>query len=161
MSLANPASNFRLSLVYGTPDATRLVWSNFRRFTYFVSKELTNNTFKKRIGECSFSSLEIIKDAFSVEKVTKDFYKQIADWYFWAVQNTTFPKDAEEESTGRNIAVIRMITRLIFIWFMKERGLVSMNLFNQQRISALLKSIQPNETTYYKAVLQNLFFATL
>ncbi len=35
---SDPTGNFRLSLVYGTPDATRLVWSNFRRFTYFISK---------------------------------------------------------------------------------------------------------------------------
>lgn len=158
---SDPAGNFRLSLVYGTPDATRLVWSNFRRFTYFVSPDLTNKTFLDRVGSCSFSSLEAIKDAFSVEKVTKDFYKQIVDWYFWAVQNVTFPKDAETEANGRNNAVIRLITRLIFIWFMKERKLVSPDLFNQEKISALLKSLKPNETTYYKAILQNLFFATL
>ncbi len=158
---SDPVGNFRLSLVYGTPDATRLIWSNFRRFTYFVSPDLTNKTFLDRVGICSFAGLEIIKDAFSVEKVTKLFYSQVADWYFWAVQKVTFPKDAETEANGRNNAVIRLITRLIFIWFMKERKLVSPDLFNQGKISALLKSLKPNETTYYKAILQNLFFATL
>ncbi|MFC1965802.1 Eco57I restriction-modification methylase domain-containing protein [Chloroflexota bacterium] len=153
--------DFRLSLVYGTPDATRTVWSNFRRFTYYASPVLTNKTFLDRVGTCSFASLNIIKDAFSVEKVTKDFYKQIADWYFWAVQNATFPKDAETEANGRNNAVIRLITRLIFIWFMRERELVPADLFKEERIAALLKSVKPEETTYYKAILQNLFFATL
>ena len=66
-------------------------------------------------------TLEKIKDAVSVEKVTKQFYKDIANWYFWAIQNTKFPKDAENEKSGRNIAIIRLITRLIFIWFMRER----------------------------------------
>jgi len=153
--------DFRLSLVYGTPDATRTVWSNFRRFTYYASPSLTNKTFLDRVGNCSFASLGVIKDAFSVEKVTKSFYQKIADWYFWAVQNTTFPADAEKETNGRNNAVIRLITRLIFIWFMKERELVPPELFKQDKIVALLKSLNPKETTYYKAILQNLFFATL
>ncbi len=158
---SDPAGNFRLSLVYGTPDATRLIWSNFRRFTYFVSRGMTNKTFLDKVGKSSLAHLDVIKDAFSVEKVTKAFYTEIADWYFWAVQNVTFPKDAEAESNGRNNAVIRLITRLIFIWFMKERKLVSLDLFSQKKIAALLKSLVPDETTYYKAILQNLFFATL
>jgi len=158
---SDSAGSFRFSLVYGQAEGTKKSWSNFRRFTYFVSKDGTNKTFYDRIGRCDFSSLDIVKDAFSVEKVTKDFYKQIADWYFWAVKNSKFPDAAENEKDGRNIAVIRLITRLIFIWFMKERKLVSPDLFDKAKMSALLKSLKPDETTYYKAILQNLFFATL
>ena len=153
--------SFRFSLVYGQAEGTRRSWSNFRRFTYFVSREQTNRTFRVRVGGCSFVDLEAIKDAFSVEKVTKEFYRQIADWYFWAVQNVTFPKDAEAEENGRNIAVIRLITRLIFIWFMKQRKLVSPDLFDKETVRDLLVSLHPQDTTYYKAILQNLFFATL
>jgi len=155
------AGSFRFSLVYVQFQGTKRIFNNFRRFTYFVAKGQPNNTFRIRVGGCAFSSLEAIKDAFSVEKVTKEFYKKIADWYFWAVQNVRFPKDAEVEDNGRNIAVIRMITRLVFIWFMKERKLIASDLFNERTSSNLLKSLKSNETTYYKAILQNLFFATL
>ena len=155
------SGNSRFSLVYGQAEGTKKAYSNFRRFTYFVSRDQTNKTFLDRVGGCGFTSLAIIKDAFSVEKVTKAFYKEVADWYFWAAKNVTFPEAAEKETNGRNVAVIRMITRLIFIWFMKERKLVSPDLFNKEKISALLKSLKPHETTYYKAILQNLFFATL
>lgn len=155
------SGSFRFSLIYGQAEGTKKSWSNFRRFTYFVSSDQTNITFKKRVGECGFTSLERIKDAFSVEKVTKDFYKQIADWYFWAVKNAKFPKAAENEENGRNIAVIRLITRLIFIWFMKERRLVPSDPFTKETATGLLKSLKADETTYYKAILQNLFFATL
>jgi adenine-specific DNA-methyltransferase len=153
--------NFRFSLIYPEYVGTKRQWSYFKRFTYFVSPKLTNKTFLQQIGDGDFSSLEKIKDAFSVEKVTKAFYTDIANWYFWAVKNTEFPKDAEKEESGRNITVIRMITRLIFIWFMKERGLIRQNLFNYKNISTLLKDLSPKNTTYYKAILQNLFFATL
>jgi len=153
--------NFRFSLIYDIPKGIRRDWNNFRRFTYFVSKEFTNKTFLQRIGDGDFSSLGKIKDSFSVEKVTKEFYKDVANWYFWAVQNVKFPKDAEAEKNGRNIAVIRLITRIIFIWFMRERGLVPRYLFDRKILNNILKNTSPEKSTYYLAILQNLFFATL
>lgn len=154
-------SSFRFSLIYANYLGKKRDWSVFRRFTYFVSKEYTNKTFLRQIGEEDFSSLEKIKNAFSVEKVTKAFYTDIANWYFWAIQKTEFPMEAEKEENGRNVAVIRLITRLIFIWFMKEKGLIQQDLFNYENISTLLKDLSPKNTQYYKAILQNLFFATL
>jgi hypothetical protein len=153
--------NFRFSLIYRKYLGPKLGWSNFKRFTYFVSKEFTNKTFYSQIVEGDFSSLDSIKNAFSVEKVTKEFYTAIAYWYFWAVRNVTFPKDAKSEAYSREMAVIRMITRLVFIWFMKEKGLINKVLFDRHSISNKLKDISPQNTTYYKAILQNLFFATL
>ena len=153
--------NFRFSLIYANYLGKRRDWSTFRRFTYFVSKELTNKTFLQRIGDGDFSTLAKIKEAFSVEKVTKEFYEDIANWYFWAVEHCRFPKDAEAEENGRNVAVIRLITRMIFIWFMRERGLVPKELFKEKNIQAVLKNITPDTPTYYRAILQNLFFATL
>jgi len=155
------AGNFRFSLIYANYLGKNRDWSTFKRFTYFVCKDFTNKTFLIRIGDGDFSDVEKIKEAFSVEKVTKDFYKDIAYWYFWAVKETRFPKDAEEEDKGRNMSIIRLITRIIFIWFMKERGLIQPDLFSYDKMSILLKSISKKETTYYKAILQNLFFATL
>jgi adenine-specific DNA-methyltransferase len=158
----NHEGSFRFSLIYANYLGKRRDWSTFRRFTYFVGKDLTNKTFRQRVGDSDFSSLEKIKDAFSVEKVTKEFYVDIANWFFWAVQHSVFPKDAEErEENGRNIAVIRLITRMIFIWFMRERGLIPKDLFNWKEINNILKDISPEKSTYYLAILQNLFFATL
>ncbi|MGC8756565.1 MAG: Eco57I restriction-modification methylase domain-containing protein [bacterium] len=153
--------NFRFSLIYPEFSGTHRQWSYFKRFTYFVSPALTNKTFLKQIGDGDFSSIASIKQAFSVEKVTKEFYTAIANWYFWAVKHSRFPEDAERLDNGRNIAIIRLITRIIFIWFMKVRGLVPDALFNKEKIKEILLNISENESTYYKAILQNLFFATL
>ena len=57
--------------------------------------------------------------------------------------------------------IIRLITRLIFVWFLKEKDLVPDALFEEDNLSKLLTSLDAQESTYYKAVLQNLFFATL
>jgi len=160
---SDASGNFRFSLVYPESTGAKRQWNNFRRFTYFVSADpaVTNKTYLQRIGDGDFSTLQKIKEAFSVEKVTKEFYEAIANWYFWALDHSHFAKDAEAEDNGRNISVIRLITRIIFIWFMRERGLVPKALFDEKSIPAILKDISPNESTYYKAILQNLFFATL
>ncbi|MFH1963365.1 MAG: N-6 DNA methylase [bacterium] len=153
--------NFRFSLIYLETIENRRQGNNFRRFTYFVSHEFTNRTYLTRIGDGDLSSLEKIKDAFSVEKVTKEFYEDIANWYFWTVQCCHFPKDAEAEENGRNIAIIRLITRIIFIWFMRELGLVPKELFEKENIASILKELPEEDSSYYTAILQNLFFATL
>ncbi|MDD5689161.1 MAG: Eco57I restriction-modification methylase domain-containing protein [Caldisericia bacterium] len=153
--------SFRFSLIYTNYLGTHRDWSNFKRFTYLVSPELTNKTFLEQIGEGDFSTLETIKKAFSVEPVTKQFYQEIANWYFWAVQESKFPEDAEKEENGRNISIIRLITRIIFIWFMREQNLISHKLFDYREVSNLLNDLSANSSTFYKAILQNLFFATL
>lgn len=156
-------TNFRFSLIYDIPKpGAKRDWSNFRRFTYFVSKELTNKTFLIQMEAAAFSSLDKIIDSFSVEKVTKDFYQEIANWYFWALDNVEFPDDEDkirEERNAKNL--IRLITRIIFVWFMKEKKLVSPSLFDKHLIDRVLNYKDKTGSTYYKAILQNLFFATL
>lgn len=153
--------NFRFSLVYTNYLGKKKDWSTFKRFTYFVNKESTNKTFLQRIGNGDFSTLGKIQEAFSVEKVTKEFYENISYWYFWAVKKCSFPKEAEAEENGRNISVIRLITRIIFVWFMRERKLIRKELFDKETIDKLLNDTSNDTSSYYQAILQNLFFATL
>lgn len=101
----------------------------------------------------------------SVQELNKRFYSELSCWYFWAVQEVRFPDGAKEKEAVRNAtSVIRLITRLIFVWFIKERGLVPPELFELSALKQVLKQAPdtaPEESTFYKAILQNLFFATL
>ncbi|MEG5033322.1 Eco57I restriction-modification methylase domain-containing protein [Microcoleus sp. AT3-D2] len=92
-----------------------------------------------------------------VSLLNKQFYKEVSTWYFHACKQVVFPKDAKDNQES----LIRLITRLMFVWFLKEKGLVPDALFDKQDIQSILKSLEPQESTYYKAILQNLFFATL
>ena len=71
-----------------------------------------------------------IKEAFSVEALSKDFYNKLYNWYLWALSediNVTFPNNPNTEKDDReniNVKLIRMITRLLFVWFIKQKGLV-------------------------------------
>ena len=108
-------------------------------------------------------------EALSTQTLNKRFYRELANWFFWSVKQVTFPAAAIETETKKRdeqnqIAVIRLLTRLIFVWFIKEKGLVPEALFEPDQLRALLNedpTSHRDSSTYYKAVLQNLFFATL
>lgn len=94
------------------------------------------------------------------EELNKRFYKRLYKWFEQAVRDCSFPDDgAGAGNTERH--VIRMITRLLFIWFLKEKRLVPEELFSEEFAKQTLTNHGPEHTDYYRAVLQNLFFATL
>jgi hypothetical protein len=105
------------------------------------------------------------RDVFNVQLLNRNFYKELSSWYFWAVQNAEFPDDDEKNAETRNASsVIRLLTRLIFVWFVKEKkekGLVPGKLFNKSKLDNILNYKDNNDSSFYKAILQNLFFATL
>ena len=149
----------------------------------------------------------------NTETLNRKFYRELYEWYDWAKSECRFP-DGETDTQ-----VIRMITRLLFVWFLKEKGLVPAELFVEtsgarlQSAPTAIARLQSAPTvggpaapargpeapvgavsnrattapvgavsnrapreptapvgavsnrapddTYYKAILQNLFFATL
>lgn len=102
------------------------------------------------------------EDVFNVELLNKRFYEELSNWYFWARHQVWFPEDIEPDEQTRNAtSVIRLLTRLIFCWFLKEKDLIPDRLFDPQAIATFLKGLGDDESTYYHAILQNLFFATL
>lgn len=114
-------------MVYEHHFGTKRVFSNFKRFTYFVSSEFTNKTFYKQIGDRLFSSLANIKEAFSLAAVTDEFYKEFNP-RFEKIANSIFTNGGESlsESLKRDFALLFSI-RVIFIGFIqKENGLVKM-----------------------------------
>jgi adenine-specific DNA-methyltransferase len=150
--------SFRFSLVFTEPYGTRREYSPYKRYTYFVSPELPNKTFIKQVGGCEFKDLKEIKSAFSIQPLTKEFYKEIQTWFYHALENCGkeifFPGGKKEEN------LIRLITRLMFVWFIKQMGLVPEKLFDPKELKNIVKDFG-NGHNYYNAVLQNLFFATL
>lgn len=112
-----------------------------------------------------------IKDAFSVEALTKQFYNDLFGWYTWALDEKSgvyFPENKsmteDEKKNAPATRLIRLITRLMFVWFIKQKGLVPDELFKAEEVTHWLKDFDPQskeQGNYYQAILQNLFFATL
>jgi adenine-specific DNA-methyltransferase len=125
------------------------------------------------------------QEVLSVSILNKVFYKELSNWYFWAIKEVRFPNEplqldfdsldkydeAIKEHNGKN--VIRLLTRLLFIWFIKEKGLIPEEIFDEKEITnRFIDGFTPqkpegmfvsgkNSSKYYRAILQNLFFATL
>lgn len=107
---------------------------------------------------------------FNSELLTKKFYNDLFEWYQWAVDpetKVTFPGDADVQNDDReniDTRVIRLITRLMFVWFIKQKHLIPDCIFDIDHLKKILKDFDPLSTTeanYYQAILQNLFFGTL
>ena len=91
----------------------------------------------------------------NTEALNRKFYGELYAWYQWAIAECRFPDDANQ------VQVIRLITRLLFIWFLKEKELVPATLFEKASATTHLKEFSLETSAYYQAILQNLFFATL
>jgi hypothetical protein len=99
-----------------------------------------------------------------VNILNKKFFLDLANWYFSTMDIVSFPDDLEKNKDVRNATnLIRLITRVVFIWFIKEKSLVSNDLFNKVYLDKILKDFHKTKKSqsYYQAILQNLFFGTL
>ena len=143
-----------------------------KRYTYLLGEGRGCRTAIEQFGilKNSKQSLSDITAAFSVEALTKQFYKDLFEWYQWAVDdssNVTFPNSTITEDDDRDDIekkMIRMITRIMFVWFIKQKDLVPNRIFDIDFLSTILKDFDPYsmaDGNYYNAILQNLFFATL
>lgn len=128
----------------------------------------------------SFQKLyERWRQVFDLSILNEDFYKRIASWYGRAISEVKFPfryyenlpenkgkTEKELQEIANQIACIRLLTRIIFVWFLrhKRKGenekLIPKKLFDKKYLNTILNYSDKYNSTYYKAVLQNLFFAT-
>ncbi len=153
-------------------------YSNPRRYSYVLGPDAhvrtpekylidTGKIRERRDGNKTLSPFEDLQSRFSVEVLSKEFYDNLFNWYLWATQHpsVSFP-DKEDADAGKDksVKIIRLITRMLFVWFIKQKGLVPGSLFDVNEMKSVLKKLEPESSTsstYYNAILQNLFFATL
>jgi adenine-specific DNA-methyltransferase len=151
-------------------------YSNPRRYSYLLGKGIAYYTPNKYLNEKGrVVNDEDLHSRFSVKVLTEDFYNELSDWYAWAIQIIRFPNDINDNTDDakyNNESAIRLITRLIFVWFLKQRRLIPDEFFDEKFIADnLIEGFNPHvkvdlfykskESKYYKAILQNLFFAML
>ena len=189
LSAGSPTGIYRLSFISSEPtidtDGNFSVESTApKRFSYVLGKDEKTKTPAERLkviaDKRGKATLDDVKNAFSVETLTKEFYKELSNWYFWALQKVQFPYDLDrkklleiEDEEKRNdeakkltelrnaTSVIRLITRLIFVWFLRQKRLIADELFDTAALNDMLNYSDKTGSTFYKAILQNLFFATL
>lgn len=125
-----------------------------------ILKDLTKPVAVTNYAQLHAHWLEVL----DVSILNKRFFQELANWYFWAMDNVSFPDDVEKDKELRNATnLIRLITRIIFIWFIKEKKLVPNNLFRKESLKNIVVDFMKNNKSenFYHAILQNLFFGTL
>lgn len=178
---ADNDANYRFSLITIDLDEnekgkTVKSYSNPRRYSYFLGNGIAYYTPNKYLNEKGrVTDYEDLKSRFSVEVLTKAFYQELSDWYAWAVKEIRFPNKLDNPTDDDKFnaeSTIRLVTRLIFVWFLKQKHLIPEEFFDEEYIREnLIHDFNPNtkvdmfwksaESKYYKAILQNLFFAML
>ena len=174
-------SNYRFSLITIDLSETeegklQKIYSNPRRYSYYLGEGIAYYTPNKYLNELGrVSDDQDLHNRFSVEVLTKAFYQELSDWHAWAIKEIRFPNDINNDNDDAKFnheGAIRLITRLIFVWFLKQRHLIPEEFFDEKYISDnLINGFTPHamadlfgksrESKYYKAILQNLFFAML
>ncbi|HCI55399.1 MAG TPA: hypothetical protein DFI01_05675, partial [Bacteroidales bacterium] len=154
-------NDLRFSLIYNIPQATgKRDWSNFRRYTYYLSKDQTNKTFLKQIGEGDFSTLEKIKEAFSVEKVTNEFF----DAYRYALNEIIIKSlDNNVEYKIKHSFAQQVLSRILFIYFLQRKGWLKWKDYRQDKnyiknLWLVYKCKSKTKDTFYSQWLSSLFF---
>lgn len=165
---------FRISLVSGEADGRKLKYNSAKRQSFYVDPTAANNILRRRLGD-QITTFAELKNAFSVEQLTKEFYGRLFEWYTWALAprtGVTFPNDLADEKDDRKYnheAIIRLITRLMFTWFIRQKIPALNELFDRDSLDETLKGnrgrgrFNPDsmeDDNYYRCILQNLFFAT-
>lgn len=133
-----------------------------KRFTYLFGEGAKTRTAENRFSKLGKqSTLKDLKVAFAVEALNKEFYDKLYNWYLNAQQQVKFPNDenAENAENHTQTNLIRFLTRILFVWFLKEKKLINLDLFDLDKLQNLID--YEKNSSFYKAILQNLFFATL
>lgn len=170
--------NWRLSLMTASPDVNQkgeigLTFSNPRRLSFFLGPNAKINTPSRfLIKQGSVKDFEDLQRRFSLEVVNEEFYKTISEHFVRLVGGALgtgkkqkaynsvlrLPAVAERSQTSLEFAV-RLIGRVIFCWFLREkRGSSSIPLVPKELLSfdAVTKL-----SDYYHKVLEPIFFEVL
>lgn len=164
--------DFRISLIYADYVGIRVNYSTFRRFTYFVSKQQANTTFLQQVGKFDFTNFQELKELFSVEKVTKEFFKKYRDLFIELLED--FEKNIEFQNAvvQKNIStspdfVKKLMGQVVFLYFVQKKGWLGVRpnenwgTGNQAFLRFLFEDCKKANKNYFNDYLEPLFYKAL
>lgn len=171
--ISDDSSEWRLSLittkVTRTKDGTKESVSNPRRFSYVLGPSAKVVTPSKML-QGTINSIIDLENKFSLAVVSTEFYTRIATQYSKLVGGTrgegrkaiiferTLKLGNTDDAVNANFA-IRLIGRLVFCWFLKQKK----GHLNNPLIPSEILSVSAVKTIgdYYHSVCVPLFFEVL
>lgn len=160
------SDNYRLSYLTITLDLNeknKIVkqYSNARRYSFFLGVGAKTKTPEQQlVKKGKVKDKEDLLSRFSLEVVNKQFYLEIAKFFDELVssedKNLTLPGVLEEDTNTRKSFAVRLIGRIMFCWFLKQKKSDNGQLIPDELLSSKIVS-----DNYYHHTLEPLFFGVL
>lgn len=136
-------------------------YSNARRYSFYLGPDAKIRTPEQQlIKKGKVKDLEDLFSRFSVEVVNKEFYLEVAKHFDELVEvkdkNFSLPDDSNSDLNLRKSFAVRLIGRIMFCWFLKQKVSLSGQLVPDELLSS--KVVTDN---YYHNILEPLFFGVL
>ncbi|WP_342333150.1 Eco57I restriction-modification methylase domain-containing protein [Pedobacter sp. FW305-3-2-15-E-R2A2] len=151
-------------------------YTSAKRYTYLLGPSETCKTLADRLEGLSIENsinLSSLIEAFSVEKLNRDFYRDISAQFYHLVgavtgqgkktktyeRQLTLPSVSADANRIYHEFAVRLIGRTVFCWFLKvKKSDEGIPLLPENLLSSKAVKQTPN---YYHNILEKLFFQTL
>ncbi|GLY11443.1 Eco57I restriction-modification methylase domain-containing protein [Pseudobacillus badius] len=146
-----------------------------RRYSYLVGEEEPNHTAQKQLLEIFKNdeinpTLDEIENAFSVERVTKDFYKQYEMKYLelkeYLEANPAFIEETERlklkpKKFAEQFAK-KLMGQLAFLYFVQKKGWLGVRILPESRqlLESDYQDIYSDVDTVHRSILDKVFMKT-
>ena len=158
----NTSDNYRFSYLTISLDINEKnkpikQYSNARRYSFYLGTHAKVRTPEQQlIKKGRVKDIDDLFSRFSVEVVNKQFYLEVAKYFDKLVQEISLPSVVAEEVNVKKSFAVRLIGRLMFCWFLKQKK----SDFGQLIPDEILSSQVVSENYYHK-IIEPLFFEVL
>jgi len=160
---------WRLSFIrFSYDEENKQQVSNLKRFTYVLGKDIAIKTAYSQLNDLKYPNIEGLQEAFGVEKVSKEFFKQYKALYF-EICDYLQPQIAYFGNDIKlRLFTKKLLGRIVFLYFLEKKGwLGSDNNWKNGDKKFLTKCFNNecdryiNYENYYMDILQPIFFEAL
>ena len=169
-SFYHPKSNaWRLSFVGFEYDEGRAKVTNLKRYTYVLGKDIPIKTAYMQLKNLKYPKFEELKEIFSVERVTKEFYEKyrrlfekVRDEVIKVYGNILNKEHKEIELFSK-----KLLGRIIFLYFLQKKGWLGVEKdrkWGEGRKDFLyyyFKKAKKENKNFYEEYLKKIFFEAL
>ncbi len=115
---------WRLSFVGIDYDEGKANVTNLKRYTYVLGKDVPIQTPLEQLKDLKYPSLEEIQKAFSVERVSKEFFEKYKGLYATLIEELSPQMNHLENEANLKLFAKKLLGRVVFLYFIQKKGLV-------------------------------------
>jgi len=157
-------SHLTISLDLNEKNKVTAKYSNARRYSFFLGEGAKTKTPEQQLVQRGrVKDTDDLLSRFSLEVVNKEFYLSIAKAFDSLVERTessnlSLPSVSSDSLNAYKDFAVRLIGRVMFCWFLKQKKGESSQLIPDELLS--LGAVSSHEG-YYHSILEPLFFEVL